>query len=155
MKRVLIQFGTLLMAGMLVVGCQADNNNETNTNENEGPDALETMNHQVENIDKDTSEIVKGLDIVLLTINKLKGIVNNTPNDVKQINETGKTLEKNWDQIEKAVEKRNPELYEYIEKSLYPLIDEAKKATPNIDKIKPLIEDTTKKLQEYKEKISS
>ncbi len=156
MKQFGIKLATLLMCGALIAGCQADTENSTSSSEeNETGEAVETMNQQAENADLDTPEVIAGLDTVLETINKLQKVVKDTPKDVKRINEIGKELDENWDKIEKAVEKRDPEKYEYIEESLYPLIAVAKKATPEIDKINQFIEETTKKLKDYKEKISS
>ncbi|WP_078549672.1 hypothetical protein [Litchfieldia alkalitelluris] len=150
MKRILFVFCTLVMVGLLLGGCQADK--ENSSSDIETPDAVETMNQQAEN--SDTTELVKGLETVLLTVNKLNETTKSSPSDVKQINEFGKALEENWDKIEKTVEKLDKESYIAIEKSLYPLIAEAKKPSPATDKIKTLAEDTTKKLEKYKEKIS-
>jgi iron uptake system EfeUOB component EfeO/EfeM len=63
-------------------------------------------------------------------------------------------IEEKWDKIEKQVEEKYPEDYEDIEKSLYPLIAEAKKDTPDSEKLKTLTEETKNKLNQFHEKIN-
>ena len=154
MKQFGMQLAVLMLGGILLAGCQADTESPMNNVEQETQDAVETMNQHAEHSELETPEIIKGIDKVLETINKLEETLKSTPKDTKQIQELGHALEEEWDKIEKAVEKLDQEEYEFIEKSLYPLIAEAKKPMPEVERIQPLIEDTTKKLNEFKEKLS-
>lgn len=97
----------------------------------------------------------KGIEEVLTSLQELKDTAESSPDDTEKLNSKGKTLSENWEPIEKNVEERNPGAYENIEKSLYPLISEAQKEKPDNNKVKQLIDETTEKLNQFKDKISS
>ncbi|WP_318036018.1 COG4315 family predicted lipoprotein [Halobacillus shinanisalinarum] len=101
------------------------------------------------------ASLTEGIDKVLTSLQDLKDTVQAAPNDAKKTNNKGKALSESWEPIEKTVEKRNTEAYENIEKSLYPLIAEAKRDHPDIDKMQRLIEETTSKLKMFKKKLAS
>ncbi|WP_409291932.1 hypothetical protein [Peribacillus sp. SCS-37] len=74
----------------------------------------------------------------------------NTGKSAKSINKIGISIETAWDGIEKKVEKMNPAVYRDIESSLYPLIAEAKKDTPDLKNLERHSKDTARKLTVFK-----
>ncbi|MCT2537712.1 hypothetical protein NC661_11230 [Aquibacillus koreensis] len=100
------------------------------------------------------TDLSKGIAIVLATIDELKSLVEQNPDNARKINTFGKVLDENWDLIEKKVEKKYPEDYKDIEESLYPLIGEAQKDKPNIEELNKLIKDTYKKLEAFRAKVA-
>ncbi|GAA0438628.1 hypothetical protein GCM10008983_14380 [Lentibacillus halophilus] len=104
--------------------------------------------------DQSTS-LKKGIDDVLASLEALNNTSEASANDVDKVNSKGKDLSESWEPIEKKVEKRDAEAYETIEESLYPLIDEAQKDKPDIEKVKKLTEETKRKLTEFQEKLGS
>lgn len=103
---------------------------------------------------KQKVSIPDGVNIVMSTIDEIKGTVKINPKNTKKLNELGEKLDKNWDLIEKKVEEQYPEDYKNIEESLYPLINEAKKSSPDTKKINTLIPETMDKLIQFKEKVT-
>ncbi|PAQ14166.1 hypothetical protein CD798_11605 [Bacillaceae bacterium SAOS 7] len=129
----------VIVAMMMVAGCNF------NTNRDQSKKAVETS--------KEMPDLTRGVDKVLTSLEDLSTVVKQSPNETKKIQSSGEQLAENWDEIEKRVEEAFPEDYKNIEESLYPLISEAKKETPNVQKIKPLMTDTKKKITEFKEKL--
>ncbi|WP_085524442.1 hypothetical protein [Tuberibacillus sp. Marseille-P3662] len=123
---------------------------------NEGKQSKEdTKQNQGTEQKTEKTSLTKGIDKVLTSLQTLNSTAESSTNDVKKINKNGKALSESWEPIEKKVEKHNAKAYENIEKSLYPLIAEAKKDHPDANKVKQLIEETTKQLKSFKQKLSS
>jgi len=99
--------------------------------------------------------IPEGVDIVVATIEELKGAIKLDPKNTEKINKLSKKLDEKWDLIEKKVENKYPEDYKNIEQSLYPLIGEANKKSPDTKQINKLIPETTDKLIQFKEKVTN
>ncbi|WP_117169596.1 hypothetical protein [Paraliobacillus sediminis] len=99
--------------------------------------------------------IMEGVNTVLATIEALKDVVEQSPDESKEIIKRGKKLDEDWELIEKKVEDAYPEDYTNIEESLYPLIDAAQSEKPNNDVLKKLITEVNDKLFKFKEKISA
>ncbi|QSS99373.1 hypothetical protein IMZ31_14990 [Pontibacillus sp. ALD_SL1] len=89
-----------------------------------------------------------GIDKVLAEIEMLQKAMQGN-GDLIKVNEAGKKIDEAWDLIEEQVEEKNPEYYKNIEESLYPLIGEAQKPSPDMKKIEKLISETTQKLKDY------
>ena len=98
--------------------------------------------------------IPEGVDIVVATIEELKGAIKLDPKNTEKLNKLSNKLNEKWDLIEKKVEDQYPEDYKNIERSLYPLIGEANKKSPDTDKINQLIPETTDKFIKFKEKVT-
>ena len=98
--------------------------------------------------------IPEGVDIVVATIEELKGAIKLDPKNTEKLNKLSNKLNEKWDLIEKKVEDQYPEDYKNIERSLYPLIGEANKKSPDTEKIKKLIPETIDKLIKFKEKVT-
>ncbi|MBB6453692.1 iron uptake system EfeUOB component EfeO/EfeM [Salirhabdus euzebyi] len=128
MKKLLLTIGTLLTVSVLLLGF--------NTVQNEGG-----------------TDLVKGIDKVLETNEKLKKAADKSPENTAKINKLGKELGENWDVIEKQVEEKYPKDYINIEKSLYPLIAYAKKDKPDVKKIVILADEVNEKLVNFKERV--
>ncbi|GGJ88886.1 hypothetical protein GCM10007063_09280 [Lentibacillus kapialis] len=127
-------------------------------NGQEVKDAWYVVNDQTfqQHINKDrTTSLSEGIEKVLSSLHDLKNTAKSSTDDAKNLNEKGKALSESWEPIEKKIEKRNAEAYENIEKSLYPLISEAKKNQPDTGKVKQLVDETTDKLKQFKQKIAS
>ncbi|GGD06152.1 hypothetical protein [Pontibacillus salipaludis] len=106
--------------------------------------------HQVsaaEITEQDTS-VQEGIDKVVAEIDTLQKAIQGNGELIK-VNEAGKKIDEAWDLIEEQVEEKNPEAYKNIEESLYPLIGEAQKPSPDMKKIQKLIPETTEKLKDY------
>ncbi len=101
-----------------------------------------------ENVESGSLE--EGVENVRASVEDLGAAVTTSPERIK---EQGKTVEEEWDSIEKQVEEKYPDEYSKIEESLYPLIDEAKKESPDNEKITKLVDETTTKLEEFKKKV--
>lgn len=123
---------------------QATEHDSKTTNETTSVQASKSMS---------SSDLTKGIDQVLTSLDKLKTVTQKK--ETKKINNTAEKLGETWDQIEKQVEEKYPEDYERIEKSLYPLLAEAKKDAPNLELIMDLLEKTTIKVQSFKEMIGT
>ncbi|ASN07243.1 hypothetical protein [Virgibacillus necropolis] len=100
-----------------------------------------------------SSSLTSGLDKVLVSLDELQAVAEKSTDETKQIQDVAKKLGEDWDQIEKQVEQNYPEDYENIEKSLYPLLAEAKKEQPYLANVKQLIEATTKKVEAFKKSV--
>lgn len=132
---------------VLVAGCSSGTDDKNSTENQKQSSEQQSKAVQGE---KDRSDLSTGIDTVLTSVKALKTTVENTPNDVKAINNKGEALDSNWDVIEKQVEKSDPEAYEDIEKSLYPLFAEAAKDKPDVNKLKQLIDASIEKLNKFK-----
>lgn len=128
-----------------------------NTSANEEEQAQITNESTSVKASKSMSEndLTKGLDNVLTSLDELKTVTKDSQVDTQAVNKAAEELGETWDKIEEKVEEKYPEDYENIEKSLYPLLAEAKKDTPNLVSVMQLLDDTTKKVQEFKEKIGT
>ncbi|WP_404451022.1 hypothetical protein LG329_11820 [Virgibacillus necropolis] len=120
---------------------------QENTNQSESTNKRDSV--QVTSMN---STLTKGLDKVLVSLGELEKVVGDTENTEKRIAAT-KKLGEDWDQIEKQVEEKYPEDYENIEKSLYPLLAEAKKEYPNTANVRQLLEATTVKVEAFKRSV--
>lgn len=98
--------------------------------------------------------LTEGVDIVVATIEEMKGAIKLDPKNTGKLNQLGKKLDENWDLIEERVEETYPKDYKNIEDSLYPLIAESKKKAPSVSTLNKLITETTDKLIQFKEKIT-
>ncbi len=117
------------------------------TNESEQP----VRDNQTDTIEEHARTMPNKLDNVVGTLKELKASIED-PDNVGEIQQAGKVLEEHWDLVEKEIEEQYPDDYENIEKSLYPLIAEAKKDKPDVEKMKTLIDETNGKLTELLEK---
>ncbi|WP_108670221.1 hypothetical protein [Peribacillus acanthi] len=75
--------------------------------------------------------------------------------DKEIINKYGQQIEEKWDSIEKQVETKYPDEYVNVEKSLYPLIGEAKSPEFNLEKVKVYLKESIFKISNLKEKWGS
>ncbi|QDP39888.1 hypothetical protein [Radiobacillus deserti] len=103
----------------------------------------------------DDQEILMGLKTVVATLARLESTLVDNPDKVQRIKKQGKALEKNWDVIEKMVEKNYPNDYKTIEESLYPLLSHTQEEKLQINKMKGLVKATRTKLQDFRTKLSS
>ncbi|QHE50778.1 hypothetical protein [Pontibacillus sp. HMF3514] len=115
---------------------------------NEGNGNVETQENNEE------VTITEGVDIVVATIEEMKGAIKLDPKNTEKLNQLGNKLDEKWDLIEERVEETYPKDYKNIEDSLYPLIAESKKKSPNIKTLNKLIPETTDKLIQFNEKIT-
>lgn len=104
-----------------------------------------------QNTESDTS-VQEGIDKVIAEIDMLQEAIQGNGELIK-VNEAGKKIDEAWDLIEEQVEEKNPEAYKNIEESLYPLIGEAQRPSPDMKKIQKLIPETTEKLKEYQKTL--
>lgn len=102
-----------------------------------------------------SASLDKGIDKVLTSLEALNSTAESSADDIEKVNRDGKDLSESWEPIEKKVEEQDAEAYENIEESLYPLIDEAQKDKPDIEKVKELTEETKNKLTAFQEKLGS
>ena len=128
-----------------------------NTSANEEEQAQITNESTSVKASKSMSEndLTKGLDNVLTSLDELKTVTKDSQVDTQAVNKAAEELGETWDKIEEKVEEKYPEDYENIEKSLYPLLAEAKKDTPNLVSVMQLLDATTKKVQKFKEKTGT
>lgn len=136
MKKLSYVLTPIALTGLLAAGCGTD--------ESEQP----VRDNQTDAIEEHARDMPEKLDNVVGTLKELKANVE-TPDSAEEIQETAKVLEEHWDLVEKEVEEQYPDDYENIEESLYPLIAEAKKEEPDVEKMKTLIDETNGKLTEF------
>ncbi|MGY0693497.1 hypothetical protein ACW2QC_11985 [Virgibacillus sp. FSP13] len=143
-------FASLLIitTGCASNGDEQSERNQDQINKNNTEDYIQTSASI-------SSEINSSIDKVLATLEELKNQTEQSPDSTTDIQAIGKKIEENWDQIEKRIEEKYPEFYEDIERSLYPLIAEAKKDRPNVVMVKQLTDETIQKVEGFKEVISS
>ena len=171
-KKLPILLASCLMAGMLLAGC-GTNGAEENSNQTENNSSNEGMeNNSVTedsageegggntSTDGGTEEnksvnLNEGIDTVLTHLEELKSTLESTSDDFGKINEQGMSIDSSWDEIESQIEENYADDYKTIEESLYPLIDESKKDEPDADKMNELLDETMKKMNEFKEKLTA
>ncbi|OAH52550.1 MULTISPECIES: hypothetical protein [Bacillaceae] len=117
------------------------------TDESEQP----VRDNQTDTIEEHARTMPEKLDNVVGTLKELKASIED-PDNVREIQQAGTVLEEHWDLVEKEIEEQYPDDYENIEESLYPLIAEAKKDEPDVEKMKTLIDETNGKITEFLEK---
>lgn len=122
---------------------------------NEGNNAAaqkETVNKEetIQTSSMKSTTLTNGLKNVLDSIADLKRSVNNHA----EMKEATMELDENWDEIEDKIEDKYPKDYKNIEKSLYPLLAEARRESPNLLTVKQLLKESTKKITEFKDKVS-
>ncbi len=88
---------------------------------------------------------------ILTLLNQFEKDLEKKPNK-ETIHEYGQRIEDKWDTIEKKVESKFPEDYVIVEKSLYPLIGEAKSPVYNLDKVKSNLKESQTKLSNLQKK---
>lgn len=101
------------------------------------------------------SELTEGLKKVLTSLDKLKTVTGDSTGETDTVQTSAETLGETWDQIEKQVEEKYPEDYERIENSLYPLLAEAKKDTPNLTSVLQFLDATTSKIKIFMDKVGT
>ncbi|MRH43901.1 hypothetical protein GH741_14760 [Aquibacillus halophilus] len=156
MKKTVLLLTQLLVVVAVISGFSFSQDNQVSSN-TEKVLAQNGISIQTENEDEEEIEVdlEKGTEVVLAIVEKLKGTLKAAPDDTKQINQLGESLEENWDMIEKEVEEKYPDDYAKIEKSLYPLIAIAKKDNPDLKELKKYLKDSEKMLMKFKEKAKA
>jgi hypothetical protein len=149
-RKIAFLLGTLLLAMAFLIA----NSNPEAKNAKNSQETNDVLNDETSLKEDQHSALITGLEKVLYSVEQLKNTVDGTPKNTKKINVMGLNLEENWDVIEEQVEELDKDSYVDIEKSLYPLIAEAKKKEPNVKNIKKLITEVTEKLNEFKESLS-
>ncbi|MBM7570799.1 hypothetical protein [Aquibacillus albus] len=135
MKKLSAMFFTVLAVSIFLLGFDSVQKNEVSLAKAADPD------------------IIKGVEKVLATVHELKDVLEKSPKDSKKIHKLGKKISEQWDVIEKKVEKKYPEAYVDIEKSLYPLIGFSKEEDPSVEKLQELIKQVDKKLERFKKHL--
>ncbi|MEG9298512.1 hypothetical protein V6B33_18775 [Mangrovibacillus sp. Mu-81] len=150
-------FSFILIGSLYLGGCigndNADEVKEVTPAEDSEPASGDGK--PMDDPDNEKGELGTGLDETTKSVEELSMSLTNPSEDTEKLNEQGKKIEEKWDKIEKQIEDNHPEDYENIEQSLYPLIEEAKKDSPDIKNLKTLSEDTMNKLKEFQDKISN
>jgi iron uptake system EfeUOB component EfeO/EfeM len=141
MKKPYYFAASFLLTGMLAAGCGND--------ENEQP-VLDTETDTIEENARDLPSKIQNVQSTLIELNTHI----DSSEGSEDIQKTGKSLEEHWDLAEAEIEEQYPEDYAAIEESLYPLIDETKKDSPDTEKMKPLAEDSNDKLTSLLEKAT-
>jgi iron uptake system EfeUOB component EfeO/EfeM len=153
-----ILFSFILIGGMFLGGCGGNDDaqevKEVTPEEEAQPTTGDGKTKSDSPVDEENQDLSKGVEETTSSVEELTISLTNAPDDAKKINEQGTMIEEKWDKIEKQVEEKYPDDYEDIEKSLYPLIAEAKKETPDSEKLKTLSEETKNKLNQFHEKIN-
>ncbi|WP_339227806.1 hypothetical protein NSQ77_19830 [Oceanobacillus sp. FSL K6-2867] len=147
----LLLLSVFLITAVVVSACASGNDSESSNEENEQKSEQAPKNGE----ENSSDSLNKGIEKVLTSLQELKNTAETSPDDTDNINSKGKSLSENWEPIEEKVEEQNPDAYENIEESLYPLIGEAQKEKPDTNKVTKLIEETTEKLNQFKGKLSS
>ncbi|MBN8209053.1 hypothetical protein JI666_09885 [Bacillus sp. NTK071] len=171
-KKLPILLASCLIAGTLLAGC-GSNSSEDNSSqtENNSPSTGMENNSVTEdsaggegagNVSADSGvqenksvNLDEGINTVLTNLEELKSTLENASDDFGKINDLGMSIDSSWDEIESQIEENYPDEYKTIEESLYPLIDEAKKDKPDADKMNQLLDETVKKMNEFKEKMAT
>lgn len=147
----------LASLALMTAACGSNNDGQADNEQTESnSEAQESNMMEEEATQKDegnSTELTSGINEVLASLDELKTLTTESPDNTEQIQKAGKVVGESWDEIEEQVEEKYPKEYEYIEKSLYPLKDVTKKDQLNIEKVKQLTDDTEKKVREFKEKL--
>ncbi|WP_082232718.1 hypothetical protein [Halobacillus massiliensis] len=141
----------VLALSFLLGACGAS---ESPDNSSEEP-ASEQENAEDNTGEQEENDLSAGVDSVIQSVEELGTNLEQDSPDINSINEQGEMLEEDWDQIEKDVEEQYPERYAETEESLYPLIDEAKKDEPDVEKMTEWVQSTSDSLNTLKEEIDS
>ncbi|MDQ0216111.1 iron uptake system EfeUOB component EfeO/EfeM [Oikeobacillus pervagus] len=144
-----------LLATMLwlAAGCSSNSAEQMEPNSTMPQTDQDQVQQEVETTTNITSDLMSGLEKVETSLKKLQSTVEKSSSDPMSLNMAGEQLDESWDVIEDKIEDHYPDDYKNIEESLYPLINEAKKDQPDTTKVKQLIDDTMKKITEFKEKV--
>ncbi|MDC3417363.1 hypothetical protein [Aquibacillus salsiterrae] len=102
---------------------------------------------------KAEADIVTGTEKVLSLIETFEDVLEDEPNNRSKIKRLGKEIGQQWQVIEKSVEKKYPEEYDDIEKSLYPLLVLSQEESPYVTKLLELSEQVEKKLDDLLDMI--
>ncbi|MGP4079464.1 hypothetical protein ACTWQL_06065 [Pseudalkalibacillus sp. R45] len=152
MKRLHL-FSFILVLGLFLGACGSEenqeNNNDAEQSQNESGDKEEKKSEDREPDKKLSSEVENFIG----TVESMETTLDQSSDDIKKINENGKTIEEEWDLIEKTVEENHPDHYEKVEKSLYPLINESQKDKPDVEKVKELTKSTIDSLKELQQSV--
>ncbi|ASN06938.1 hypothetical protein [Virgibacillus necropolis] len=155
MKKILFLMLTSLL--LVTAACSTGNEEQTNEGQNEPntekPESDAPQEDTGQSDESDSTNLVSGVDQVLGSIDELKTVITESPEDTEKIQNVGSEVGEKWDEIEKTVEEKYPEDYEYIEESLYPLKAEVEKDKLNMEKINQLTAETEKKVKEFKKKL--
>ncbi|MCA0988443.1 hypothetical protein [Guptibacillus algicola] len=152
-----------LAAGTLLAGC-GNNSAEEDTQNNSSEES--TMNDDA--VTEDSSggggagdsntagegsemDLETGVDQVMTDLDSLSKVLDESPDDVTKMNELGNQIDSHWELFEEKLEKEYPDEYKNIEEDLYPLIDEAKKDEPDVEKVRELLDATKTKLTSFKD----
>ncbi|WP_052158767.1 hypothetical protein [Halobacillus sp. BBL2006] len=135
-------------------GEQTSEQQDSEATSGEVDDSEDSSGENSETSEGKDMELSSGIDTVMASVKELQTSLENSA-DVSTVNEQGKKLEEDWDSIEKKVEEQFPDLYEKIEESLYPLINEAKKDEPDMEKMKEWVQPTLDSLNELKKNVTS
>ncbi|WP_431801006.1 hypothetical protein [Halobacillus andaensis] len=145
----------ILVLGLMLGACGNPDSPEDSEEPADDPTEEESSEDNGENVDEDESnELEPGVETVLQSVEEV-GASLEEDGDVSTINEQGEALEKDWDQIEEDVEEQYPDRYTETEESLYPLIDEAKKDEPDVEKMEEWVQSTSDSLNELKDEIGT
>jgi len=142
MKKTYYAAASFFLAGMLTAGCGTD--------ESEQP-VLDTETDTVEENARDLPSKIQNVQSMLDRVNTHI----QSSEQGEELQEAGKSLEEHWDLAEAEVEEQYPQEYTAIEKSLYPLIDEAQKDSPDLKKMEPWVKDANDQLTSLLEKAST
>ncbi|WP_221565028.1 hypothetical protein [Alkalihalobacillus sp. TS-13] len=152
MKRIQL-FSFILVLGLFLGACGSEENQENNN------DSEQSQNESGEKEDKESEDrepdkkLSSEVENFLGTVESMETTLDQSSEDIKTINENGKTIEEEWDLIEKTVEENHPEHYEKVEESLYPLINESQKDKPDVEKVKELTRSTIDSLKELQQNV--
>ncbi|KAB7704732.1 hypothetical protein F9802_16270 [Bacillus aerolatus] len=157
MRKFSYLFAVMVVMLLIVAGCGANEEEASppNTEQPEEQVTTEGEEEAAKQEEEKPADLSSGLDEVSTSLKDLQSNIETVPQDADQLKTAGKDVEEKWDAIEEQIEEQHPEDYKNIEESLYPLIDETKKDEPDVEKMKPLLTDTMKKIDAFKEKVSS
>ncbi|MGR3764336.1 hypothetical protein [Rossellomorea sp. NS-SX7] len=158
MKKITL-FTFVLIGGMLLGGCGASDNaeevKEVTPAEDSQPAAGDGKKEKESSNVEENQNLSSGIEKTISSVEDLAITLKSGADDATKLNEQGMMIEEKWDEIEKEIEEKYPEDYKNIEESLYPLIEESKKETPDSANLKTLADDTNNKLNEFHEKIKN
>ncbi|SDI27826.1 hypothetical protein [Alteribacillus bidgolensis] len=164
-------FSIIVSFALFLGACGTVEEEQTAEENDNGADVTEEEpetedNHEEEDTEKDAekdeeskeeegseTDLASGIEEVQSNLDSLNKTVENASDNLENIHAEGEELEENWDVIEDQVGEKYPDDYTNIEKSLYPLIDEAKGEEPGTDTIQELIKETQDKLEEFLTKV--
>ncbi|WP_408006391.1 hypothetical protein ACJROX_16995 [Pseudalkalibacillus sp. A8] len=154
MKRLqLLNF--ILILGLFLGACGSEENQENKNDPEQSQNESESgQQDDQESEDRDPDEDLSSeIENFRGTVESMETTLDQSSDDVETLNENGKTIEEEWDMIEKKVEEQYPEHYEKVEESLYPLINEAQKEQPDVEKVDELTQATIDSLKDLQNTI--